>query len=71
MSRPTSYTHYRDKSDLLLSDADQFFEAIRRGALAHSLAGSLFSLLTWWIQHQKPLPVAGFAARCVTVGWQE
>jgi hypothetical protein len=23
----------------------------RRGAIAHGLAGSLFSLLTWWVQH--------------------
>jgi len=28
----------------------------RRGAIAHGLAGSLFALLGWWIQHQMPLP---------------
>lgn len=28
----------------------------RRAALAHGLAGSLFSLIDWWIQHRKPLP---------------
>lgn len=27
----------------------------RRGAIAHGLAGSLFSLLTWWIQHGMTL----------------
>ena len=27
----------------------------RRGAIAHGLAGSLFSLLTWWIQHGRTL----------------
>jgi AcrR family transcriptional regulator len=27
----------------------------RRGAIAHGLAGSLFSLLTWWIQHGMSL----------------
>jgi AcrR family transcriptional regulator len=27
----------------------------RRGAIAHGLAGCLFSLLTWWIQHGMPL----------------
>jgi AcrR family transcriptional regulator len=126
VSRSTFYTHYRDKNDLFLSDADEFFEKMatalssfgdkservapvqelfahicemrpfynalvqsgrvhdvmelgqehfargieqrfnempqaraiprdRRGAIAHGLAGSLFSLLIWWIQHQMPL----------------
>jgi hypothetical protein len=27
----------------------------RRGALAQGLAGSLFSLLTWWVQHGMTL----------------
>jgi AcrR family transcriptional regulator len=27
----------------------------RRGAIAHGLAGSLFSLLTWWLQHGMTL----------------
>ena len=27
----------------------------RRGAIAHGLAGSLFSLLTWWVQHGMTL----------------
>jgi AcrR family transcriptional regulator len=27
----------------------------RRGAIAHGLAGSLFSLLTWWVQHGRTL----------------
>jgi AcrR family transcriptional regulator len=27
----------------------------RRGAIAHGLAGSLFSMLTWWIQHGMTL----------------
>lgn len=123
VSRSTFYSHYRDKNDLLLSDAEDFFEAManalsRRGdqservapvkelfahiaevrpfydalvasgrgqdllelgqghfglgierrlreipraariagphrsAIAHGLAGSLFSLLTWWIRHR-------------------
>jgi AcrR family transcriptional regulator len=122
VSRSTFYTHYRDKNDLFLSDAEDFFENMatalsrfgdkservapvhelfahiaearpfydalvqsgrmpdvmelglghfargieqrlneiprartvppdRRGAIAHGLAGSLFSLLTWWVQH--------------------
>lgn len=121
VSRTTFYTHYRDKNDLFLSDAEEFFEAMamaltrfgdkservapvrelfahvgesrpfynalvesgrihdvmqlgqkhfargieqrlneipraraipsnRRGAIAHGLAGTLFSLLTWWVQ---------------------
>jgi AcrR family transcriptional regulator len=126
VSRSTFYTHYRDKNDLFLSDAEDFFEAMatalsrfgdkservapvqelvahiaemrpfynalvesgrlhdvmelgqehfargieqrlseiprartipsdRRGAIAHGLAGSLFSLLTWWVQHGMTL----------------
>jgi AcrR family transcriptional regulator len=126
VSRSTFYTHYRDKNDLFLSDAEDFFEAMatalsrfgdkseriapvqelaahiaevrpfynalvesgrmhdvmelgqghfargieqrlneiprarmlpsdRRGAVAHGLAGSLFSLLSWWVQHGMPL----------------
>lgn len=122
VSRSTFYTHYRDKNDLFLSDAEDFFESMatalsrfgdkservapvqelfahigearpfynalvesgrmpdvmelglghfgrgiaqrlneiprartipadRRDAIAHGLAGSLFSLLTWWVQH--------------------
>ena len=125
VSRSTFYTHYRDKNDLFLSDAEEFFEMMatalsRRGekldrvapvrelfahiaevrpfydaliasgrsddllqlaqghfargieqrfrelaraatippqdrhAIAHALAGSLFSLLTWWIHHNMP-----------------
>jgi AcrR family transcriptional regulator len=126
VSRSTFYTHYRDKNDLFLSDAEEFFEALatalsrfgdkservapvqelfahiaevrpfynalvesgrihdimelgqehfargievrlnelprartipsdRRGAIAHGLAGSLFSLLAWWVQHRMTL----------------
>lgn len=126
VSRSTFYTHYRDKNDLFLSDAEEFFESMatalstfgdkservvpvqelfahiaearpfynalvesgrlhdvmelgqqhfargieqrlnemprahtippkRRGAIAHGLAGSLFSLLIWWVQHEMPL----------------
>src|SRR6266513_4535329 len=122
VSRATFYTHYRDKNDLFLSDAEDFFEAMatalsrfgdkservapvqelaahiaevrpfynalvesgrmhdvmelgrehfargievrlneipraraipsdRRGAIARGFAGSLFSLLAWWVQH--------------------
>ena len=122
VSRSTFYTHYRDKNDLFLSDAEDLFEGMatalsrfgdkseriapvqelfahiadvrpfynalvesgrmhdvmdlgqehfargieqrlneiprartipsdRRGAIAHGLAGSLFSLLAWWVQH--------------------
>lgn len=122
VSRSTFYAHYRDKNDLFLSDAEDFFESMatalsrfgdnservapvqelfahiaearpfysalvesgrihivmelgqehfargieqrlneiprartippdRRGAIAHGLAGSLFSLLGWWVQH--------------------
>jgi AcrR family transcriptional regulator len=122
VSRSTFYTHYRDKNDLFLSDAEEFFEAMatalsrfgdkserlapvqelfahiaevrpfynalvesgrlrdimelgqehfargiegrlneiprartipvdHRAAIARGLAGSLFSLLSWWIQH--------------------
>jgi AcrR family transcriptional regulator len=122
VSRSTFYTYFRDKNDLFLSDAEDFFEmmamslsragdkservapvqelfahirevrpfydaliasgqkqvllelgqghfalgieqrfkeiprartipAQRRNAMAHGLAGQLFSLLAWWIQH--------------------
>jgi AcrR family transcriptional regulator len=122
VSRSTFYTHYSDKNDLFLSDAEDFFEmmstalirhgdtsnrvapvqeffahvaemrqfissmaaskkvrdvmelgqghfaraidqrltalpvtrsltATRRSALAHATAGSLFSLLNWWLNH--------------------
>src|SRR5947209_8333523 len=122
VSRSTFYTHYRDKNDLFLSDAEEFFEMMatslsrlgdksdrvapvqelfahirevrpfynaliasgrsqdllelgqghfargieqrfnemprarpirsrRRSAIAHVLAGSLFSLLAWWIHY--------------------
>ena len=122
VSRSTFYTHFRDKNDLFLSDAEEFFERMatsltrhgdrservapvqelfahirdvrpfynaliasgrkqillelgqehfargiedrfkemsrartipsrRRSAMAHGLAGNLFSLLAWWIQH--------------------
>jgi len=126
VSRSTFYTHYRDKNDLFLSDAEEFFEALAtalsrfgdkservapvqelfahiaevrpfynalvesgrlhdimelgqehfargievrlnelprartipsdcRSAIAHGLAGSLFSLLAWWVQHRMTL----------------
>lgn len=126
VSRSTFYTHYRDKNDLFLSDAEEFFESMatalsrfadkseriapvqellahiaearlfynalvesgrlhtvmelgqqhfargieqrlnemprartippdRRGAIAHGLAGTLFSLLAWWVQHGMTL----------------
>ncbi|HEY3661730.1 MAG TPA: TetR/AcrR family transcriptional regulator [Chthoniobacterales bacterium] len=122
VSRTTFYSHYRDKNDLFLSDAEEFFEAMatalsrfgdksqrvapveelfshigerrdfysallesgrlrdvlelgqehfargitqrlaemarsraiapnERDAIAHGLAGNLFSLLSWWIHH--------------------
>jgi AcrR family transcriptional regulator len=127
VSRSTFYTHYRDKNDLFLSDAEDFFESMatalsrfgdkseriapvqelfahiaearpfynallesgrihdvmelgrehfargieqrfnemprartippdRRGAIAHGLAGSLLSLLAWWVQHGMTSP---------------
>ena len=126
VSRSTFYTHYRDKNDLFLSDAEEFFESMatalsrfgdnservapvqelfahigearpfynalvesgrmqdvmelglghftrgieqrlneiprartispgHRGAIAQGLAGSLFSLLAWWVQHGMSL----------------
>ena len=126
VSRSTFYTHYRDKNDLFLSDAEDFFEGMatalsrfgdeservapvqelaahiaevrpfynalvesgrmhdvidlgrehfargievrlneipraldippkRRGAIARGFAGSLFSLLSWWVQHGMTL----------------
>ena len=126
VSRSTFYTHYRDKNDLFLSDAEEFFEAMamalsrfgdkservapvqelfahlgevrpfynalvesgrlhdvmelgqehfargieqrlgempraarirpdRRSAISHGLAGNLFSILAWWIQHGMTL----------------
>ena len=129
VSRSTFYTHYSDKNDLFLSDAEEFFEmmstalirhgdtsnrvapvqeffahvadmrqfissmtasekvrdvmelgqghfaraidqrlatlpatrnlsATRRSALAHASAGSLFSLLNWWIHHGGSTPPA-------------
>ena len=127
VSRSTFYEHYRDKNDLFLSDADEFFEALStllarrrdpsprvapvaelfahvaearalyaalmesgrmhdlrelgeahfargiaerlarprgggplpveaRTALAHALAGSLFSLLAWWVRQGMTVP---------------
>jgi AcrR family transcriptional regulator len=129
VSRSTFYTHYRDKNDLFLSDAEEFFEGMatalsrfgdkservapvqelfahvgaarpfynalvesgrmydviqlgqehfargieqrlseiprsraipsnRRSPIAHGLAGSLFSLLTWWVQRGGTLSPA-------------
>jgi AcrR family transcriptional regulator len=126
VGRSTFYTHYRDKNDLFLSDAEDFFQGMatalsrfgdkservapvqelfahiaevrpfydalvesgrvhdvmelgqehfargieqrlnempraraipsdRRGAIAHGFAGTLFSLLAWWVQHRMPL----------------
>jgi AcrR family transcriptional regulator len=126
VSRSTFYTHYRDKNDLFLSDAEEFFERMatalsrfgdkservapvrelfahigesrpfynalvesgrihdvmqlgqqhfargieqrlneipragaipsdRRSAIAHGFAGTLFSLLSWWVQHRMTL----------------
>jgi AcrR family transcriptional regulator len=126
VSRSTFYTHYRDKNDLFLSDAEEFFDGManalsrfgdkservapvqelfahiaevrpfynalvesgrmrdvmelgqehfargieqrlsempragkippdRCSAIAHGLAGNLFSLLAWWIQHGMTL----------------
>jgi AcrR family transcriptional regulator len=34
VSRSTFYTHYRDKNDLFLSDAEEFFEALALGPIA-------------------------------------
>lgn len=129
VSRSTFYTHYRDKNDLFLSDAEDFFESMatalsrfgdkservapvqelfahiaevrpfynaltesgrmhdvrelgqehfargieqrlneiprartippdRRSAIARGFAGSLFSLLAWWVQHSMTLSPA-------------
>jgi AcrR family transcriptional regulator len=35
VSRSTFYSHYSDKDDLLLSDADEFFEALSMALSAH------------------------------------
>ena len=35
VSRSTFYTHYSDKDDLLMSDAEEFFEAISRALSQH------------------------------------
>jgi AcrR family transcriptional regulator len=35
VSRSTFYTHYSDKADLLMSDAEEFFEAISMALSAH------------------------------------
>jgi len=35
VSRSTFYTHYSDKDDLLMSDAEEFFEAISMALSAH------------------------------------
>ena len=36
VSRSTFYTHYSDKDDLLMSDAEEFFEALSMALSAHS-----------------------------------
>ena len=36
VSRSTFYSHYSDKDDLLLSDAEEFFEAISNALSAHN-----------------------------------
>jgi AcrR family transcriptional regulator len=36
VSRSTFYTHYSDKDDLLMSDAEEFFEAISTALSAHA-----------------------------------
>jgi AcrR family transcriptional regulator len=36
VSRATFYTHYSDKDDLLMSDAEEFFEAISMGLSANN-----------------------------------
>lgn len=140
VSRATFYTHYRDKNDLFLSDAEEFFEAMatalsrfgdkservapvqeffahvgemrsfysallesgrlrdvmelgqehcargieqrlteiprarqsllkRRNAIAHGLAGNLFSLLTWWIQHGMTLSAEEMDSLFHTLVW--
>jgi AcrR family transcriptional regulator len=35
VSRSTFYTHYSDKDDLLMSDAEEFFEALSMGLSTH------------------------------------
>ena len=35
VSRSTFYTHYSDKDDLLMSDAEEFFEALSMALSAH------------------------------------
>src|SRR5262245_59593290 len=35
VSRSTFYTHYSDKDDLLMSDAEEFFEALSMGLSVH------------------------------------
>src|SRR5215207_798438 len=35
VSRSTFYTHYTDKDDLLMSDAEEFFEALSMALSAH------------------------------------
>ena len=35
VSRSTFYSHYSDKDDLLMSDAEEFFEALSMGLSAH------------------------------------
>src|SRR6185436_1418544 len=36
VSRSTFYTHYSDKDDLLMSDSEEFFEALSMALSAHS-----------------------------------
>lgn len=140
VSRSTFYTHYRDKNDLFLSDAEEFFEGMasalsrhgdqsdrlapvrelfehiaevrpfyhaliasgrsqdllelgqghfargieqrlcqiprankipvqHRSAIAHGLAGSLFSLLSWWTHHDMAPSPAEMDKLFHTLGW--
>src|SRR5215212_8610866 len=54
VSRSTFYSHYSDKDDLLMSDAEEFFESI---SMALSVSGD---------KSDRVFPVKSFSCTCLT-----